>query len=293
MHDPVDVPANGRSSDVPTRPSGSKSTRIEPVPVGPPGRLQEPSWATARSTAFVACARGNAPVGDDADADAAVLGGLGVTLTGGRGAITVGFTTTVGFALAEGAAEGSSRRGTVSTLAPKPGLGGSGFGFLAMATTNSATAPNPSSPTTAMLPTTHFRAELSAGTFPAATKGSGTPHDRQYGALFARRSSTRAPHREHMRAAIAPIVVQTTEVRLRECLQRQPHARRAAATRTLGNVLVFNATTATAGSEPWKTDGTTAGTGLLADTMPGTFGGGPGEFLPHAGAIFFSSNRAL
>ena len=38
----------------------------------------------------------------------------------------------------------------------------------------------------------------------------------------------------------------------------------------LGDKLIFKATDKASGTEPWVTDGTTAGTGLLKDIFPGT-----------------------
>src|SRR5690349_10288607 len=97
MHEPVGVPANGRASSVPTRPSGSKSTRIEPVPVGSPARLHDARPWVTRSSSFVARARGNAP----STTGVVGVGTVGGVVTVGRTVGTVGAVPAI-FTVAEG-----------------------------------------------------------------------------------------------------------------------------------------------------------------------------------------------
>ncbi len=61
----------------------------------------------------------------------------------------------------------------------------------------------------------------------------------------------------------------------------------------VGGRLLFVAQDAAHGEEPWTTDGTPAGTALLADTCPGSCGSGPGTVYPGSGAVFFQMSGAL
>ena len=87
MHEPSGVPANGGLVSVPTRPSGSKSMRIEPLPKGPADCTHEPRLAPARSTAAWAFARlnGASAVLVDVVAVGTVTVGRGGGMGGGLG----------------------------------------------------------------------------------------------------------------------------------------------------------------------------------------------------------------
>jgi|CXWL01.1.fsa_nt_gi ELWxxDGT repeat protein len=56
------------------------------------------------------------------------------------------------------------------------------------------------------------------------------------------------------------------------------------------NRLVFANDTPEAGVELYVSDGTTDGTGLLADLLPGSFGSFPSRFLASGGRVYFSAN---
>ncbi|MBO9521075.1 MAG: hypothetical protein J7518_06010 [Nocardioidaceae bacterium] len=58
---------------------------------------------------------------------------------------------------------------------------------------------------------------------------------------------------------------------------------------TLGSRLFFNAWTAETGSELFVTDGTTAGTHLVSDALPGTGGSNPQHLLAFGGRIYYSA----
>lgn len=55
----------------------------------------------------------------------------------------------------------------------------------------------------------------------------------------------------------------------------------------IGDHIYFSAETTETGSELWVTDGTTEGTRLVADTVPGAASGGPFDFAPRAGLVYF------
>jgi len=62
----------------------------------------------------------------------------------------------------------------------------------------------------------------------------------------------------------------------------------------LGGLAVFSAFEGTVGREPWVSDGTAAGTFLLADTCPGPCSGSPRDFvLTGEGRAFFQADGAL
>jgi len=186
MQEPVGVPAKGRCRSVPTRPSGSKSTRTDPLPVGSPGRLQEASVAATRSTSFCARARGNAPRTRGALAVGAVAVG-GTKVGGGRTTVTVGAVPvilpalTVGFALGTLAmAVGTSRFGTL--------VGSSGVGMrfsgsaFATAMRSTTTPPMPTSRKSPIPPRIQGRAEPFAACLPNPAGGGvprGAPQERQ------------------------------------------------------------------------------------------------------------------
>ncbi len=178
-HEPVDVPANGRASTVPTRPSGSKSTRMDPEPDGSLPRLHDASPAVTRSSSFVARARGKAPstVGVEA-----VGVDVGMKEEGGRETVdgVVAFVPG-GLPLVAAAAEGSSRRGPPSGSTATGAAGGSGSAFET-ATMMTTTAPKPSSTTTPIPPRIQGSAEPFEACFPKPAGGGvprGEPHDRQ------------------------------------------------------------------------------------------------------------------
>ena len=54
-----------------------------------------------------------------------------------------------------------------------------------------------------------------------------------------------------------------------------------------GNMLLFEGISDTAGSEPWLTDGTPAGTFMIADLVPGPQGSSPKSFTVLGGIAFF------
>ena len=58
----------------------------------------------------------------------------------------------------------------------------------------------------------------------------------------------------------------------------------------LGDRLVFAHRDATHGYEPWITDGTTGGTALLADVLPGLSSSAPQSFTELGGALFFAAD---
>jgi ELWxxDGT repeat protein len=59
-------------------------------------------------------------------------------------------------------------------------------------------------------------------------------------------------------------------------------------TRAFGTVVYFSAF-GPLGSEPWRSDGTPAGTALLRDIRPGSLGSFPGGFTMMGGRLFFSA----
>ncbi len=58
------------------------------------------------------------------------------------------------------------------------------------------------------------------------------------------------------------------------------------------NLFLFEATTANEGKELWRTDGTTAGTYLVADINPGTASSTPRGFFQFNGIVYFSATTA-
>jgi ELWxxDGT repeat protein len=61
---------------------------------------------------------------------------------------------------------------------------------------------------------------------------------------------------------------------------------------TLGGRAVFVATDGVTGTEPWVTDGTAAGTVLLADANPGPASSGPASLTPFGDQVLFTSVAA-
>lgn len=59
-------------------------------------------------------------------------------------------------------------------------------------------------------------------------------------------------------------------------------------TRPIGGVFYFAANDGTTGSEPWRSDGTAAGTYRVADVNPGPSDGGPGFFANAGGRVVFA-----
>jgi ELWxxDGT repeat protein len=57
----------------------------------------------------------------------------------------------------------------------------------------------------------------------------------------------------------------------------------------LDGVLYFSAQTAGFGREPWKTDGTRAGTSRIADLVPNAGGSDPSQFVRYRGDVYFVS----
>jgi ELWxxDGT repeat protein len=55
---------------------------------------------------------------------------------------------------------------------------------------------------------------------------------------------------------------------------------------------IFSASTATAGTEPWVSDGTTLGTTLLKDLEGGISNSSPSSYIVFSGATFFTANTA-
>jgi ELWxxDGT repeat protein len=55
----------------------------------------------------------------------------------------------------------------------------------------------------------------------------------------------------------------------------------------MGNTLYFRGESSTAGYEPWRSDGTVAGTVMLKDTRPGTAACYPGHFIAVGTTLFF------
>jgi ELWxxDGT repeat protein len=55
-------------------------------------------------------------------------------------------------------------------------------------------------------------------------------------------------------------------------------------------LLFFSANDGVVGTEPWTTDGTTTGTTLLADIVPGSGSSSPSGFTVLNGAVFFAAN---
>ncbi|WP_395693544.1 hypothetical protein [Nocardioides sp.] len=60
----------------------------------------------------------------------------------------------------------------------------------------------------------------------------------------------------------------------------------------IGGRLVFAATTTRAGLEPWVTDGTQAGTRMVADLVPGGSGSDPRGFVAYRGRFYFLAGVA-
>lgn len=67
-------------------------------------------------------------------------------------------------------------------------------------------------------------------------------------------------------------------------------AGRSSSAANLGGRLVFRAGTTATGQELWITDGTPAGTRLLADIWPGKQGAFPEEFVTFGARVFFTAN---
>ena len=190
MHVPTEVPANGGRVTVPTRPSGSKSTRIVPAPNGPAELLHEARPKPMRSTSFWAFERGNGPIVVTVGGGAAVIVGGGVgtgtKVAVGRGVRTVGavLATLLADELAAGAASAVSMRGCAAVAAVVAGSG-AGSAEPAAATSTMTTAPKPSRTTAAIPPRIHGKEELppAPGALPAKVEDvdgpSGAPHERQ------------------------------------------------------------------------------------------------------------------
>lgn len=58
----------------------------------------------------------------------------------------------------------------------------------------------------------------------------------------------------------------------------------------LGGRVFFSATTAAAGTELWSTDGTSAGTSMVADIIPGTGSSSPGSLMVVNGVLLFNAH---
>jgi len=63
--------------------------------------------------------------------------------------------------------------------------------------------------------------------------------------------------------------------------------------RRVGSTLFFAAADNVAGTELWKTDGTTAGTALVSDIFPGSDGSNPQSLLDVNGTLFFTANDGV
>jgi ELWxxDGT repeat protein len=59
----------------------------------------------------------------------------------------------------------------------------------------------------------------------------------------------------------------------------------------IGGVAYFVGGIATTGSEPWRSDGTAAGTSILKDIVPGVEGSDPHSFVERNGELFFATGR--
>jgi ELWxxDGT repeat protein len=62
---------------------------------------------------------------------------------------------------------------------------------------------------------------------------------------------------------------------------------------SLGDRVLFSATTAAEGRELWRTDGTAAGTVLVADLVPGPTGSDPANLVARGGRVFFSAGDGV
>src|SRR5262249_60109716 len=61
----------------------------------------------------------------------------------------------------------------------------------------------------------------------------------------------------------------------------------------LGEVVFFQATTGAEGAELWRSDGTAAGTALVADLNPGPLSSRPGPMAASSGRLFFAADDGL
>lgn len=238
MHEPTAVPAKGGRESVPTRPSGSKSTRMLPAPNGPAVRLHDARPAPTRSTSPCALLRLNGAsatalpllvavaVAVAVGVTVAVGGGVGtgmgvvvgrvvaVVRTVGIGVLTLPAVAGVPALVIAVAVDGTSTLGGVATVA----AGGSGSALDATTATSAMTPPRPRSTTRPIPPRIHGSDEplpapgcLLANVLlrpPSLGEGapSGAPQRKQNGDVFARRSSTRVAHPGQMRAPIGAML---------------------------------------------------------------------------------------
>jgi len=78
--------------------------------------------------------------------------------------------------------------------------------------------------------------------------------------------------------------------------QGHPPGQRRCGAGNLTNVngtLYFSASTPTYGIEPWKSDGTAAGTQLVKDILPGSDGSGPTDLTNVNGTLFFAARDGV
>ena len=76
-------------------------------------------------------------------------------------------------------------------------------------------------------------------------------------------------------------------------LDEPPPAAEPAGFTSLGALVLFSATTASEGREPWRSDGTGVGTALVADLVPGPAGSDPGPFVARGDRVFFAAGEGI